>query len=133
MTQKDQLQPKKRGRKPIGKQAMTPAEGKRRSRALLAENGYVEFVVRARGETLNFIDSFASENGETRVHVVEQFLDMAISIVRGTLIRADQMLSEGATIDDVRQVMHEAFTATKPNTPKKTKVNVIKSEVTQLK
>lgn len=133
MTQKDQLQPKKRGRKPIGKQAMTPAEGKRRSRALLAENGYVEFVVRARGETLNFIDSFASKNGETRVYVVEQFLDMAISIVRGTLVRADQMLAEGATMEEIQQFMRAAFTATKPNTSKKTKTNVIKSEVTQLK
>ena len=133
MERNNDLKPKKRGRKPIGEQAMTPAERKRLSRARQAEDGYVEFVVRAKGETLKLIDLFAYENGVNRSAVVEGFLDMAISLVSGTLVRADQMLAEGATMNDVQQVMREAFTATKPRMAKKAKTNVIKSEVTQLK
>ncbi len=98
-----------------------------------SESGYIEFVVRVRGETLKFIDLFASENEVTRSRVVEEFLDMAISIVRGTLVRADQMLAEGSTVNDIQQVMREAFTATKPSTQKKAKTSVMKSEVTPLK
>lgn len=133
MEQNNDLKPKKRGRKPIGEQAMTPAERKRLSRARQAEDGYVEFVVRAKGETLKLIDLFAYENGMSRSTVVTKFLDMAVSNVCDTLVQADQMLSEGATSEEIQQFMQVALTATRPNTQKKTKINVIKSEVTQLK
>lgn len=133
MERNNEPKPKKRGPKPKGEQAMTPAERKRLSRARQAEDGYVEFVVRAKGETLKLIDLFAYANGVSRSTVVTEFLDMALALVNGTLVRADQMLAKGATAHDVQQVMREAFTATKPNTPKRAKTKVIKSEVTQLK
>lgn len=133
MERNNDLKAKKRGRKPIGEQAMTPAERKRLSRARQAEDGYVEFVVRAKGETLKLVDLFAYENGVSRSAVVEGFLDMAISLVGGTLVRADKMLAEGATMNDVQQVMREAFTAKNPSAQIKAKTNVITSEVTQLK
>ena len=133
MEQNDELKPKKRGRKPVGEQAMTPAERKRLSRARQADDGYVEFFVRAKGETLKFIDLFANKNQMSRSAVVAWFLDMAISRTSGTLDQTVQMLAEGATQDDVLQVWREAFTEPKPNKQKKTKTNVIRTEVTRLK
>lgn len=133
MEQNNEPKPKKRGPKPIGERAMTPAERKRLSRARQAEDGYVEFVVRAKGETLKFIDLFAHKNEMSRSAVVAWFLEMAISRTSGTLDRTVQMLAEGATQDDVLQVWREEFTATKANTQKKAKTNVIRTEVTPLK
>lgn len=114
----------KRGPKPVGEHSMSAAERKRLSRARKAAEGRAEFMVSIAGETLAFVDQFAKHNGVTRSEVVQEFLDMAIAKIRGTVVRADQMLADGASMDDVQNVIREAFSVPEPRTEEPNKESV---------
>ena len=98
-----------------------------------AENGYVEFSVLAKGDTLELIDWLANENGLSRSTIAGGLLDLAISLVSNVSTQAHQMLTDGATTDDIQQFMRDAYAARKPSTQKKAKTNVINTEATPLK
>ncbi len=104
--------PRKRGPKPIGGAPMTAAERKRRSRARqVLEGTRAEFMISLSGETLKFVSQMAESNGVSRAAVVQEFLDMAIHIVQSTVTKADRMLTDGASMDEVQSVMRQAFSA----------------------
>lgn len=100
----------KRGRKPLGDAPMTAAERKRASRAkLAADPTKAEFMVTLAGGTLAFVDQMAQHNNVSRSRVVQEILDMAIALVRDTVVQAGKMLDGGASIDEVQGVMRQAF------------------------
>lgn len=104
------LTPKKRGPKPIGDKAMTAAERKRRSRARqVAEGTRAEFMVSLSGGPLEFVDQMAEHNGVSRSRVVHEFLEMAITLVRNAAFQADQMLANGASMEEIERIMSQAF------------------------
>lgn len=103
---------KKRGRKPIGEHAMSPAEAKRRSRERKASEGSVEFMIRLQGGTLAFIDLFATTNNVSRSSVIEAFLDMAISRVGIAVSEATDLRATGATDEQVASCLHRALQTT---------------------
>lgn len=104
------LTPKKRGPKPIGDEPMTAAERKRRSRARqITEGTRAEFTVSLSGGPLEFVDQMAQHNNVSRSRVVHEVLEMAIALVRNTAFRADQMLSNGASMEEVERIMSQAF------------------------
>lgn len=102
----------KRGRKPLGDAPMTAAQRKRASRAkLAADPTKAEFMVTLAGGTLAFVDQMAQHNNVSRSRVVQEVLDMAIGLVRDTVVQAGKMLDDGASIEEVQLVMRKAFTA----------------------
>lgn len=116
MNEKTSSPSKKRGPKPIGDVPMTATERKRRSRARQATEGTrAEFMISLSGETLKFVNWMAENNDVSRARVVQEFLDLAIHIVHSTVTHADQMLSNGASMDDIQAVMRQAFTAPRPH------------------
>jgi hypothetical protein len=101
---------KRRGPKPIGERTMTAAERKRRSRVKQANEGYAEFMVRVSGDTLNFIDLFASSNGVTRTDVVAAFLDLAIKRLGEEMGRALERMKQGDSAEDAMASVRNELT-----------------------
>ena len=116
MNEKTTPAPQKRGPKPIGDVPMTAAERKRRSRARLVNEGTrAEFMISLSGETLKFVNWMAENNDVSRARVVQEFLDMAIHIVQSTAAHADQMLANGASMEEIQVVMRQAFAVPRPH------------------
>lgn len=104
--------PAKRGRKPLGERAMTVAERKRLSRTRKVAEGAVEIMISIRGGTLNFIDQFSQANDQTRSQVIEAFLDMAIARVANAVAEAEKAMEQGASREDVAQLLSHALQTT---------------------
>jgi hypothetical protein len=106
--------PKKRGPKPIGDRPMTPGERKKRSRLRQAHEGYAEFTVRASGDTLNFIDLYATSNGIARTEVIAAFLDLAINRIGHAMGRALERMKQGDAPEVAMSLVHDEL-AFKPD------------------
>lgn len=68
------------------------------------------------GETLAFVDSIVQHNQVSRSTVVQELLELAITLVHGTAVLGDKMLTEGATLDEVQSLMRKTFQAPRAKT-----------------
>lgn len=112
MNETANLTPKKRGRKPLGETAMTAAEAKRRSRAKRSSEGRAEFMLTLSGGKLAFIDQLAKVQGDTRSQVIDALLDMAIAKMVNAAIKADHMMANGATDQEIETCLMKALATT---------------------
>ncbi|OUC12914.1 MAG: hypothetical protein B0A82_19970 [Alkalinema sp. CACIAM 70d] len=104
------LAAKRPGPKPIGSTAMTATERKRRSRAAKQAEGYAEFVVTAKGLTLNSIDALAFVGNQTRSEVVAWLLEDALSRLTVTMTAIKATFDGGGSEDQAREAGEKAAT-----------------------
>lgn len=95
----------KRGRKPVGETAMSPAERKRRSRELSRASGVKEFSLKLQGMHLEHVEQLATQIGVTTSEALRGLLESALDRYVGVVRRCSRMLDNGATEDDVAKFM----------------------------
>lgn len=95
----------KRGRRPLGDTAMSPAERKRRSRELLRASGVKEFSLQLQGLHLEYVERVAIQSGVNTGDALRAILESALDRYVGVMRRCALMLDNGATEDEVTRFM----------------------------
>jgi hypothetical protein len=89
---------RKRGPKPFGVEAMTPAERKRRSRQKMKDQGdNAEFMITLSRGMLAFIDQLAVSGSLTRSATIALLLETTISNMAVAVAEAKQAFDSGAS------------------------------------
>jgi hypothetical protein len=107
MTTETTTQPAKRGRKPSGT-AMSPAERKRRSRKLqqaAAGTRIKQFQLGVQGVHLEYVEALATAQDVSTSAVLRGILEPALNRYVRVMQHCDQMLTNGATEEEVTQFM----------------------------
>lgn len=99
----------KRGRKPYGDAAMSPAERKRRSRERLLAAGARDFQVQVQGLHLSCIEQVAAQSEQSAGEVLRPIFERALDRFVGMVRRADQMKENGATDEQVVAFWHTYY------------------------
>lgn len=110
MTEKSTIDaPKKRGRKPVGDAAMTPAERQKRRRELLRTEGDKHYLLCLNGLHQAWIESFAKSNGVSGTKALQMLVEAALNRYVGVMHRCERLRDMGATDAEVEAFMQAHF------------------------
>jgi hypothetical protein len=107
----------KRGRKPLGETAMSPAERKRRSRELLRASGAKEFSLKLQGLHLDYVERLAAQSNTTTAETLRDILESALDRYVAVLIHCERMLDHGATDEEAAHFMSTYWMPALPPMP----------------
>ena len=107
----------KRGRRPLGDTAMSPAERKRRSRELSRASGVKEFSLQLQGLHLEYVERAAIQTGVNTGEALRAILESALDRYVGVMRRCALMLDNGATEDEVAHFMNTYWMPQLPPMP----------------
>jgi hypothetical protein len=91
----------KRGRKPLGSAAMTPAERKRRSREQSRATGAKEFILSLEGWHLQHVEELAKSQNISTSAALRGILETALDRYVGVMRRCAQLRENGASDEAV--------------------------------
>lgn len=101
--------PKKRGRKPAGDAAMTPAERQRRRRELLRTEGDKHYLLRLNGLHQEWIEIFAKSNDISGTKALQRLVEAALDRYVGVMHRCERLRDMGATDAEIEAFMQAHF------------------------
>jgi hypothetical protein len=102
--------PARRGRPPLGDQAMTVTERKRASRERQRREGAVELSIRLESGTVRLLDALADAGQVNRTEVMQLLLDHFLDRVQTTLVTASAMQTAGVSDSEVATLIRNALT-----------------------
>lgn len=105
----------KRGRKPLGDAAMTPAERQRRRRELLRTEGDKHYVLRLNGLHQEWIEIFAKSNGISGTKALQGLVEASLDRYVGVMHRCERLRDMGATDADIEAFMQAHFLPALPS------------------
>lgn len=108
---------KKRGPKPIGNAAMTPAERQRRRRENLRTAGSKGFLVELEGLHLQHVEALAQSQGLSTAAALRRIVEPALDRYVGLMRRCDRMLTNGASSEELAEFMQTHWMPELPPMP----------------
>ena len=111
--------PKKRGRKPIGERAMTPAEAKRRSREKMRAAGAKDYLMTVGPHHLTSIKHLAEKHGISEASALFMVLDNALDYFTSVMACHDGMLLIGMPQDECSRFVLDHWPLSAPPMPDK--------------
>jgi len=97
--------PKKRGRKPVGDAAMTPAERQKRRRELLRTEGDKNYLLRLDGLQQAWVEALAKGEGVSDTKALQTILEASLNRYIGVVHRCERLEEMGASEDAVAAFM----------------------------
>lgn len=107
--------PKKRGRKPVGDAAMTPAERQKRRRELLRTEGDKHYLLRLNGLHQEWIEIFSKSNGISGTKALQGLVEASLDRYVGVMHRCERLRDMGATDAEIEAFMQAHFLPALPS------------------
>lgn len=107
--------PKKRGRKPLGETAMTPAERQKRRRELLRSEGDKHYLLRLNGLYQEWVEILAKAEGISGTTALQHMVEASLIHYIGIMHRCERLREMGATDWMIEAFIHKHFLPTLPN------------------
>lgn len=101
--------PKKRGRKPVGDVAMTPAERQKRRRELLRTEGDKHYMLRLNGLHQAWIENLAKVEGVSGTKALQTVLEASLNRYVGVMHRCERLQEMGASDEAVAAFVQANF------------------------
>lgn len=101
--------PKKRGRKPVGDAAMTPAERQKRRRELLRTEGDKHYLLRLNGLHQEWVEILAKANGISGTKALQGLLEVALDRYWGVMHRCERLREMGGSDAEIEAFMQAHF------------------------
>lgn len=105
----------KRGRKPLGEAAMTPAERQQRRRQLLRTEGDKHYLLRLNGLHQEWVEILANANGISITKALHWLVEASLDRYVGVMRRCMRLREMGATDAEVEAFMQTHFLPALPS------------------
>ena len=105
----EQTKAVKRGRKPLGDAAMTPAERQRRRRESLRTEGDKHYLLRLNGLHQEWIEILANSNGLSVTKALQWLVEASLDRYVGVMHRCERLRDMGATVAEIEAFMQAHF------------------------
>lgn len=115
MTEQTPITKTKRGRKPVGESAMTPAERQRRRRELLRTEGDKHYLLRLNELHQEHVEMIAKAEGMSGTKVLQTYVEVCLDRYIGIVQRCERLKEMGASDADVEAFMKTYFLPSLPS------------------
>ena len=115
MTEQTPITKTKRGRKPLGESAMTPAERQRRRRELLRTEGDKHYLLRLNALHQDCVEMLAKAEGISGTKVLQTYIEVCLDRYVGVMQRCERLKEMGASDAYIEAFMQTHFLPSLPS------------------
>lgn len=109
------LATKKRGRKPLGEAALTPAERQRRRREQLRTEGEKHYLVRLNSLQQEWVEALAKAQATSETAALQHLIEASLDRYVGVMHRCERLKEMGASDEAVAEFVAKHFLPALPN------------------